>query len=140
MLGYILASLNHPYSLYTPNFTFSFKFRDPSKPLVSQLLALSSGTLYAATAVGDKFGGSCKYLRVPSATPAEKRKMLPRGRGKGKREEAGHRKERELGNVGPRKKFQMAENFVDDFKLSLICKKVYFLAYMISFIILEVQK
>ena len=27
----------------------------------------------------------------------------------------------------------MAENFVDDFKLSLICKKVYFLSHLISF-------
>ena len=39
----------------------------------------------------------------------------------------------EHGNEGPRKNSKMAENFIDDFKLSLICKKVYFLSHMISF-------
>ena len=46
---------------------------------------------------------------------------------------SGHRKVREHGNVGPRKNSKMAENFVEDFKLSLICKKVCFLSHMISF-------
>ena len=33
----------------------------------------------------------------------------------------------------------MAENFVDDFKLSLICKKVYFLSHLISLYTLNVE-
>ena len=45
-----------------------------------------------------------------------------------------HRKVRECGNVGPRKKFQNDRKFSRWLhKLSLICKKVYFFSHLISF-------